>query len=152
MVVVRAPQARARSFALSGSGYAAQRAEGLIQFAPQRILGNEVGDGLLQIVDLPLYQLQQFVEVALHGRVGDEPLLIALRGAYSGELAQARHQRAQMLLRGRGQRHRGGALDFGVPGDDPGIYLVSFFQPPHTLGKAPHRTRIEDGNAPALGR
>jgi hypothetical protein len=128
------------------SGHTFDRAEGLIQLAPQRILRQQIGNGLLQFPHLSLQQGQQLFKIALHGGVGDETLLVALCGAQLGELPQAGHQSAQMLLRGRGLRPRATAFDFGVPGNHPGIDLVGLFQPPHALGKTTHSARVDDGD------
>src|SRR5579864_396313 len=84
-------------------GHALDGAKGLVEFTPQRILLDELGDALLQVADLTVHKGQQLGERGLHRAVGDQPLLVQLGGADVGELAQARDQRTQMLLALRSQ-------------------------------------------------
>ncbi len=88
---------------------------------------------------------QQFGEGGLHGAVRDQALLVQLRRTDFGELAEARDQRAQVLLVLRGQAHRRRLFHLRIPGDHAGIDAIGLFQPPHALGKLAHRARVEDG-------
>jgi len=82
----------------------------------------------------------------------NQPLLIQLRGAHFGQLAQACHQGAQVLLGFGGQAQRFGLLDFGIPGDHGRVDAIGLFQPAHAFGELAHRARVQDGDAQTLFR
>ena len=84
-------------------GDALDGAEGEVEFAPERVSGEKLGDGCGEGLHLAFEQCKDLGEGGLDGGVGDEPLLVLLRGAEVGELAQAGDQRAQMLLAGWGE-------------------------------------------------
>ena len=78
---------------------------------------------------------QQPGKGGLHGAVRDQALLVQLRRADVGELAQPRHQGAQVLLVLRGQARGRRLFHLRIPGDHAGIDAIGLFQPAHALGK-----------------
>jgi len=58
--------------------------EGVIEFSPERVLLDEGGDLGCELIDLPVEDGEKFLEAGLDARLGDEPLLIELRGAPGG--------------------------------------------------------------------
>jgi hypothetical protein len=133
-------------------GDAFDGAEGVVEFAPQRVGFDQRGDLLLEGADLAGDHGQKLFERRLHRAVGNQALLIELRGADAGELAQAGDERAQMLLALRGQACRRRVLHLGVPGDYGGVDGVGLLEPAHALGELADRARVEDGDRQALFR
>ena len=117
---------------------------------PERVLGDELGDGAFQLADLASDNGQQFIDEGHDSRVGDQAGLIELRGADLGELAQAGDQGTELQLAGRGETRRAGVLHLGEPCDHGRVQGIGFFHLTHALGEAAHRAWVEDGHRQAL--
>ena len=86
------------------------------------------------------------------GAVGDQPLLVELRGAKLGELAQAGDAGAQLELGVGSQAERLGVFRLRIPGDHGGIDGVGLLQRTHALGKLPDGARVYDSHGEILLR
>ena len=101
---------------------------------------------MFQLPDLAGDQAQELVEGGLHGRHGDEGLLVQLRRADLAELVQAGDRGAQLRPTARGQAQRQRLLDLGIPCDHASVDGIGLFQPAHALGELARYARVEDSN------
>ena len=103
-------------------GHALDGAERLIQFAPQRVgLAISVAMRCSRSRIWPATKASSLVNEACTAAIGDQALLVQLRGADLGELTQTRDQGAQLLLAFRSQAQGRDLLHLGIPGDHAGI-------------------------------
>ena len=85
-------------------GHALDGAEGVVELPPQRVGVDQRGDAsVLERVDLGGETARSSSNEACTAGSVTRPLLVELSGADVSKLAQARDQRTQMLLAGRGQ-------------------------------------------------
>ncbi len=77
-------------------------------------------------------------------------MLVQLRGANLGELAQTSDAGAQLELGRRGQAERLRLLCLCVPGDHAGIDGVGLLQPTHALRELAHGTRVDHRHRQAV--
>ena len=127
-------------------GDALDGAEGEVELAPERVGVDVLGDGFCEVGDLAFEQVEDLGEGGLDAGIGDEPLLVLLRGAELGELAQAGDERAQLLLPRLAEDVRLRALDLGEPGDHGGVDAIRLFEPAHALGELTNGAGVEDGD------
>ena len=90
-------------------GHSFDRAEGLIEFPPQRISVDQRGDVLLEGIDLGGSDGEQFGERGFDGGgIGDQAALVQLRGAAFGKRWRRRVTRARRCCWLAGARQIGG--------------------------------------------
>ena len=95
---------------------------------------------------------KQPLEACQNRRLGNQAALVLLGRAQLGKLAQARHQRFELLL-GLACRLLGDdALDLSKPGNDAGVDAICLLEKAHRLGELAHRACIDHGARQALGR